>query len=117
MNEKQHKVVKSIIMITQVGISMIVPIFICAAVGVWLNRLTGTQVCFLIMLFIGIGAAFRNLFIITKSFYAYDMEKEHERLKDIQELKDYSKSSEKTDEYVEIIKKKRYPENKGPTRS
>ena len=118
MDDKQHKVVKSIIMVTQIGISMIVPIFVCAALGVWINRLTGTQICFLIMLFIGIGAAFRNLFIITKSFYSSDMEKEHEKLKYMQELKDYrKKSSENTGEYVEITKKKRYPENKGPTRS
>ena len=119
INDKGHKVFRSFVMVSQVGISMMVPIFICAALGVWINRLTGTQIWFVIMLFLGIGAAFRNLYIITKSFYSADMKKEHERLKYVQELKDYRKdhSDEFCDSDVLEGKKKRYPENRGETRS
>lgn len=92
MNDKNRKVIKSIIMITQISVSMMVPIFLCAALGVWLNRLFNTQVCFLVLVFIGIGASLRNLYILTKPLYSADMKKEHDRLKYIQELKDYSRT-------------------------
>lgn len=44
------------------------------------------------------------------------MKKEHDRIKYIQELKDYSSSPGEKEEYKEIVKTKRYPENKGPAR-
>jgi len=117
VEDKNHKVLKSFVMITQISINMMVPIFICAALGVWLGRLFSTDVCFLILVFIGIGASFRNVYILTKSFYSEDMKKEHDRLKYIQELKDYSNSHPAgEEEYKEIVKTKRYPENKGPAR-
>ena len=75
MEDKNRKVIKSIVMVTQISISMMVPIFLCAALGVWLDRLFNTQVCFLVLVFIGIGASFRNLYILTKSFYSDDNKK------------------------------------------
>lgn len=33
-------------MVTQLGIVMMVPIFLCGALGVWLNRLTGIDIIF-----------------------------------------------------------------------
>lgn len=118
MDDKGRKVFRSFAMVSQIGISMMVPIFLCGAIGWWINRLTGMQVWFLLMLFLGIGAAFRSVYMITKSFYSEDMKKEHERLKYIQELKDYRMAhpDETYDEDI-IEKKKRYPENKGETRS
>lgn len=118
MDDKGRKVFRSFAMVSQIGISMMVPIFLCGTIGWWINRLTGMQVWFLLMLFLGIGAAFRSVYMITKSFYSEDMKKEHERLKYIQELKDYRMAhpDETYDEDI-IEKKKRYPENKGATRS
>lgn len=118
MDSDNRRIIKSLTMITQIGISMMVPIFLCTAFGSWLDRVLGTQICFLIFVFLGIGAAFRNVYILTKSFYSADMKKEHDRLNYIQELKDYSKNHpEETGEYTEIVKKKRYPENNGSARS
>ncbi len=117
MEDKNRKVIKSIVMVTQISINMMVPIFLCAALGVWLDRLLNTQVCFLVLVFIGIGAAFRNVYILTKPFYSSDMKKEHDRMEYIQELKNYSHNhAEEAQEYTEIVKTKRYPENKGPAR-
>ncbi len=114
MEDKSRKVIKSIAMITQISVSMMVPIFLCAALGVWLNRLFNTQACFLVLLFIGIGASFRNLYILTKSFYSADMKKEHDRLKYIQDLKDYSiNCPREAQEPGGIEKTGRYPGNKG----
>ena len=42
-------------------------------------------------MFIGMGAALRNLYYMTKVFYSEDMKKEHDRMQYIQDLKDYSK--------------------------
>lgn len=119
MDDKGRRVFRSFAMVSQIGISMMVPIFICGALGWWINRLTGTQIWFVLMLFLGIGAAFRNVYMITKSFYLSDMKKEHERLKYIQELKNYRNEhpDEVCDEDIVMPKKKRYPENKGETRS
>ncbi len=89
MGKKEKKIIRSFTMITQISISMMVPIFICAWLGVWLNRLLQAEMPFLILLILGIGAAFRNVYILTKSFYMADMKKEHERLEYIQSLKNY----------------------------
>lgn len=89
MENKGRKILRSFTMISQIGICMMVPIFLCAWIGVWLNRLFHTEIAFLVLLFLGIGAAFRNVYIVTKSFYAADMKKEHEKLEYIQSLKNY----------------------------
>ena len=55
-----------------------------------MDRLGGqfhTQIWFLIMIVLGVGAAFRNVYYLTKSFYSEDMKKEHERLQYIEALK------------------------------
>lgn len=85
------KIIRSFAMVTQIGICMMVPIFLCAWIGVWLNRLLHTEIAFVIMLVVGIGAAFRNVYLITRSFYLADMRKEHEQLDYLQNLKNYRK--------------------------
>ncbi len=85
------KIIRSFAMVTQIGICMMVPIFLCAWIGVWLNRLLHTEIAFVIMLVVGIGAAFRNVYLITRSFYLADMRKEHEQLEYLQNLKNYRK--------------------------
>lgn len=89
MENKGRKIIRSLTMISQIGICMMVPIFLSAWIGVWLNHILNTEIAFLILLFLGIGAAFRNVYILTKSFYAADMKKEHEHLEYIQSLKNY----------------------------
>lgn len=91
MDKKNRTIIRCLAMISQIGISMMVPMFLCAGIGWWLDGQFHTQVWFLILLFIGIGAAFRNVYFLTKSFYSEDMKKEHERLQYIQDLKDYGR--------------------------
>ncbi|MDE6853312.1 MAG: AtpZ/AtpI family protein [Lachnospiraceae bacterium] len=85
------KIIRSFTMVTQISVCMMVPIFLCVWIGVWLNRLFHTDIAFVIMLVVGIGAAFRNVYIITKSFYMTDMRKEHEQLEYLQSLRNYRK--------------------------
>lgn len=92
MSKKEKSVLRALTMISQISISMLVPIFLCAAIGWWINDRFDKPIWFVVMIIIGIGAAFRNVYILTLSFYSEDMRKEHERLQYIQDLKDYSKN-------------------------
>ncbi|MDD7403834.1 MAG: AtpZ/AtpI family protein [Butyribacter sp.] len=115
---KDRKVLQSFVMVSQLGISMMVPIFLCGLIGYWLNRQFHQELLFVLLLVVGIGAAFRNLYILTKSFYAKDMQKEHEKAEYMEELKNYHKTHPEED-FSDVMegKKKRYPDPKGPARS
>ena len=63
-------------MITQIGISVIVPIFIGAFLGYQLDQWLETSFLFLVFLAFGIAAAFRNIYKLTKPFYAADLKRE-----------------------------------------
>ncbi len=114
---KDKKVMQSFVMISQIGISMMVPIFICGAIGYWLNTWLRQELLFVLMLIIGIGAAFRNFYVLTRSFYAADLKKEQEKLDYMKNLKEYH-SLHPEEDFSDVMegKKKRYAENKGPTR-
>lgn len=115
---KDRKVLRSFTMISQIGISMMVPIFLCGLIGYWLNHQFHGEIFFPILLVVGIGAAFRNLFILTKTFYAKDMKKEQEAAKYMEELKHY-RDTHPEEDFSDVMegKKKRYPDPKGPARS
>ena len=74
-------------MISQIGISMLVPIFLCLFLGIFLNEKFSSIYFVPIFLFLGIGASFRNVYYLTKSFYAKDKKKEDEELAYIENLK------------------------------
>lgn len=73
-------------MVTQIGISMLAPIFLCAFIGSKLDTWLGTNYCFVISLIIGILAAIRSVFMLTRRFYAKDLEKEIEKQRYFDEL-------------------------------
>lgn len=114
---KNRKVLRSFVMVSQIGISMMVPIFLCGAIGYWLNQRFHGELYFPIMLLLGAGAAFRSLFTITSSFYAKDVEREQNKLTYMEDLRNYHEEHPGED-FTDVMegKKKRYPENKGATR-
>ena len=77
--KKDRPVIKALLMISQIGISMIVPIFLGAFLGYQLDRWLGTGFFFLVFLFFGILAAFRNIYKLTKPFYAEDLKREQQQ--------------------------------------
>ena len=81
MLKTDNNVLKALALVTQIGISMIVPIFLCAWCGRWLDHQFHQKVYFYILLVLGIIAAFRNIYVMTKQFYAEDKKKEDEELK------------------------------------
>jgi ATP synthase protein I len=55
---------------SSVGIAMVVAIFGCLFLGIWLDRKLGTEPYFtLLFLLIGIFAGFRNLYILIKKYH------------------------------------------------
>lgn len=84
---RDKRVIKAITMITQIGISMMVPIFLCIFIGYELDRKFHTNAWFLIWLVLGIITSFRNVYYLTKSFYAKDKAREDEEMNYFQNLR------------------------------
>lgn len=84
---KNGGIARSIMMISQISISMLVPIFLCIFFGIKLNEWLDTVYFMPIFLFLGMGAAIRNVYQLTKSFYAKDKKREDDELAYIENLK------------------------------
>lgn len=56
-------------MITQFGINMLVPIFICSFAGMYIDRKLGTSVWTVALFFVGALAGFTNVFRFAKKIY------------------------------------------------
>lgn len=68
-DEKNRSALKNLALISQVGISMITPIFLGLYIGQWIDRLVGSNGLFgIIFMLLGVGGAFINLFKITGVF-------------------------------------------------
>jgi F0F1-type ATP synthase assembly protein I len=63
LDKDKIKIMQGIALITQIGISMIVPIILGIFIGGFLDNLIDTNNIFLfVFIIIGVGAAFLNLF-------------------------------------------------------
>ncbi len=67
--KKRNNVLRSLTMITQFGIYMIVPILLCTFLGIFLDRLFSTSFLVIILFFVGALAGFTNVFRLAKSIY------------------------------------------------
>lgn len=63
--KRKTDIARSLALITQLGISMLVPIFLCLAIGIWLDGIVdiGFTILFLILGFLAGG---RNVWILAK---------------------------------------------------
>lgn len=84
---RNSKVIKALMLVTQLGISMMVPIFLCVLAGGFIDKKAGTGWVMPLFLFLGIAAAFRNVYYLLKPFYAKDKAKEDAELAYIERLK------------------------------
>ena len=74
--KKKKKVFRSLTLISQFGINMLVPIFICSFAGMFLDRRLGTSFFMIILFFVGAIAGFRNIFILARRIYEDKDEKD-----------------------------------------
>jgi ATP synthase protein I len=66
IDEDRKKLLKSLGVLSSIGISVVLAIAIGVFFGLWLDKLFGTSPWFFfIFLFIGIVAGFRNIFVIA----------------------------------------------------
>ena len=70
----KRSVYQSLAVITQFGINMLVPIFMCSFAGLFLDRKLGTAFCFVLLFFVGAIAGFRNIYILARKIYEGDKE-------------------------------------------
>lgn len=67
---KYHKnVYRSLAMITQFGINMLVPIFACSFIGIFLDRHLGTSFFMILFFFIGALAGGRNIYVFSQKIF------------------------------------------------
>lgn len=64
---EQHPL-RLLVLISQIGITMMTPIFFCAWIGSWVCQKTGIDILFVLFLFIGILAGFRSSYHIIRRF-------------------------------------------------
>lgn len=63
---KHNSYLRVLSLVSQLGISMAVPILLCVLLGAYLDNKTGREPLFtIIFILLGVGAAFRNLFYIV----------------------------------------------------
>lgn len=86
-NKKEKRtIVYMISLITQIGISMIVPILLCTFIGVYINKYVDKPIIVLVFIMIGCATSFRNVYVLIKSTFASDMKRENEELEYFKEL-------------------------------
>lgn len=67
---KYNKTVyRALIMITQFGVNMLVPIFLCSFLGMFLDRKLGTNIWMVTLFFVGALAGFTNVFRFARKIY------------------------------------------------
>ena len=67
--EDWSKVYQSFALVTQFGITMLVPIALCSFLGWYLDQRLGTEFLFVLLFFVGALAGFRNIFILARKVY------------------------------------------------
>ena len=74
----KKSVYKSLAMISQVGIAMLVPIFLCCMLGLFLRNNFGIP-AFLPLFFVGALAGMRNVYIMLSAIFKEDERKKNDR--------------------------------------
>lgn len=77
---KERKALSMLVLISQIGICMLVPIFLCVFLGQYISRIAGVDILFPVFLLLGILAGFRSSYTMIQRFV---------RLGDIRSRKSY----------------------------
>ncbi len=85
--KEKRKIIYALSLVTQLGITMIVPIFLCLFVGIKVSKYFDKSYFVMIFLVLGMSVSFRNAYQITKKMYIKDKEKEQNKRKIFDDLK------------------------------
>ena len=98
----QSQIYQSLALVTQFGITMLVPIGLCSFLGWYLDKRLETDFLFVLLFFIGALAGFRNIFILARKVY----EKKDNTREDYATIRSrLANEKEKTDNRTPISKK------------
>ena len=75
---EMSEVVKAMSMVMQIGINMMVPVFLCLFIGYKLDKWLGTNYLVIIFVIMGVLAGFKSVYTLTKGFYSKNLKKEKE---------------------------------------
>lgn len=76
---KDNKAVyRSIVLITQFGINMLVPICMMSALGIWLDKRYDTSFWTILLFFVGAIAGAQNIYRMARQIYETDDGEERE---------------------------------------
>ena len=64
-----RNVYQALTMITQFGINMLVPIFLCTFLGIFLDKRLDSSVFTVVLFFVGALAGFTNVFRFARKIY------------------------------------------------
>lgn len=81
---KKHydkSVYRSITMVTQFGMNMLVPICMMSALGIYLDRKLGTSFWMILLFFVGAIAGGQNVYRMARQIYAPDEEIKENQVK------------------------------------
>lgn len=94
MKKENRKLAKTLVLITQLGLNVLVTIFLCVWFGDFLDKRFGTGFWMIVFLLLGVLGAYRNAYMMTKSFYAKDKERED---KEAEYWEDFKREREKNE--------------------
>lgn len=67
--KNERKVLSSLALVLQFGLNMIVPIFMCTMLGVWLGQKYNMPIITVPLFIMGALAGFTNIFKMTKKIF------------------------------------------------
>lgn len=70
MKKDTRQVLDALVLVFQFGINMIVPIFLCCLLGIWIGDKTGISWMMIPFFFIGALAGFTNIYKVSRKIYS-----------------------------------------------
>ena len=69
MKKDTRQVMDALVLVFQFGINMIVPIFLCCLLGIWIGNKTGISWMMIPFFFVGALAGFTNIYKMARKVY------------------------------------------------
>ena len=72
MKKDNKQVMNALVLVFQFGINMVVPIFLCCIIGIWIGDKTGISWMMIPFFFIGALAGFTNIYNMARKLIEKD---------------------------------------------
>lgn len=94
--KNENQALRNIVLISQLAICVMVPTFLCLALGIWLDKKFGTWFT-VPLLFIGIAAGARNAYVLAMNTVRQDKAKKEkaDQIEIERKIEEYRKRQEK----------------------